>query len=79
MIIIINFFIYYYYYYYYRELNRCPNEKLSSKAAKEMYEHSVKIEAEYKDFINGMFELFFLSNFVIKAFLGEGKGRKVRG
>lgn len=37
----------------FREINRCPTEKLSSKAAKEMYEHSCKIETELKEQING--------------------------
>jgi hypothetical protein len=33
--------------------HRYQNDKLTTKAAKEMYEHSLKIESEYKDLIDG--------------------------
>nr|CAD7404625.1 unnamed protein product [Timema cristinae] len=34
---------------------RYPMEKVSAKAAKEMYEHALKLEAEYKHHISGQF------------------------
>lgn len=33
--------------------SRYPSDKVSAKAAKEMYEHALKIESEYRQFING--------------------------
>ncbi len=36
--------------------HRYANDKLTTKAAKEMYEHSLKIESEYKDLIDGKFD-----------------------
>lgn len=32
---------------------RYPLDKVSAKAAKEMYEHALKLEAEYKHYISG--------------------------
>lgn len=51
--------------------HRYPNEKLTTKAAKEMYEHSLKIESEYKHLINGMVLLIkLISNiFLIITFV----------
>ena len=34
---------------------RYPMEKVSAKAAKEMYEHAMKLESEYKHYISGNF------------------------
>lgn len=48
-----------------REVKDCRylTEKMTTKAAKEMFEHSVKIESEYKHLINGItlvsFTVFF--------------------
>lgn len=33
---------------------RYPLDKVTAKAAKEMYEHALKIEAEYRHHISGM-------------------------
>lgn len=33
--------------------SRYPSDKISTKAAKEMYEHALKMEAEYKHYISG--------------------------
>lgn len=33
--------------------SRYPSDKISTKAAKEMYEQALKIEAEYKHYISG--------------------------
>lgn len=41
---------------------RYPLDKVSAKAAKEMYEHALKLEAEYKHHISGTFRLYFFSS-----------------
>lgn len=33
---------------------RYPADKVSAKAAKEMYEHGLKVENEYRNYISGM-------------------------
>ena len=35
--------------------SRYPSDKVSAKAAKEMYEQALKLEAEYRHFISGKF------------------------
>lgn len=34
---------------------RYPMEKIQAKAAKEMYEHALKLESEYKQYISGIY------------------------
>lgn len=36
---------------------RYPADKVSAKAAKEMYEHGVKVENEYRNYISGEFNV----------------------
>ena len=36
--------------------SRYLQEKVTTKAAKEMFEHALKIESEYKQLINGKFK-----------------------
>lgn len=36
---------------------RSSHDKISAKAAKEMYEHALKLESEYRHYISGMFLL----------------------
>lgn len=43
--------------------SRYPSDKISTKAAKEMFEQSLKIEAEYKQYISGK-QIVFLILFV---------------
>lgn len=38
--------------------SRYSNDKLSAKQAKEMYEHALKLESEYKQYISGEFSRF---------------------
>lgn len=45
--------------------SRYPSDKVSAKAAKEMYEHALKIESEYRQFINGRL-LCKLKNYLSK-------------
>lgn len=37
---------------------RLPSEKIAAKAAKEMYEHVIKVEAEHKHLISGEYKIF---------------------
>lgn len=40
-------------------------EKITAKAAKEMYEHALKLESEYRHYISGMKSNFYqLFNFL---------------
>ena len=41
---------------------RYSMEKVSAKAAKEMYEHASKLESEYRHYISGIYSLFFNSD-----------------
>jgi len=41
---------------------RYSMEKVSAKAAKEMYEHASKLESEYRHYISGTYFLFFNSD-----------------
>lgn len=34
--------------------SRSSHDKISAKAAKEMYEHALKLESEYRHYISGM-------------------------
>lgn len=40
--------------------SRSSHDKISAKAAKEMYEHALKLESEYRHYISGMFLLKIL-------------------
>lgn len=35
--------------------SRSSHDKISAKAAKEMYEHALKLESEYRHYISGIF------------------------
>lgn len=37
--------------------SRSSHDKISAKAAKEMYEHALKLESEYRHYISGVFLL----------------------
>lgn len=39
--------------------SRDCNDKSSGKAAKEMYEHALKLESDYRQYISGKFKKFF--------------------
>lgn len=39
---------------------RSSHDKISAKAAKEMYEHALKLETEYRHYISGMFFISIL-------------------
>lgn len=39
--------------------SRYSTDKISAKAAKEMYEHTLKLESEYRQFISGECEMRF--------------------
>lgn len=41
--------------------SRYPSDKISTKAAKEMFEQALKIEAEYKHYISGKHIMFLIS------------------
>lgn len=45
--------------------SRFPLDKVGAKAAKEMYEHALKIEVEYKHFISGNVHLAITSQSLI--------------
>lgn len=36
---------------------RFPSDKVSAKAAKEMYEHALKLENEFRNYISGVYKL----------------------
>lgn len=40
--------------------SRYPSDKISTKAAKEMFEQALKIEAEYKHYISGKHIMFLI-------------------
>lgn len=40
--------------------SRLSHDKVSAKAAKEMYEHALKLESEYRHYISGMFVLLII-------------------
>lgn len=52
--------------------SRYPSDKVSAKAAKEMYEQALKLEAEYRHYINGKnICLFYI---VVKSILLPPEG-----
>lgn len=38
--------------------SRYSTDKISAKAAKEMYEHALKLESDYRQYISGIFKFF---------------------
>lgn len=48
--------------------SRYPSDKISTKAAKEMFEQALKIEAEYKHYISGKQIVFLLSFAYIRKY-----------
>lgn len=49
--------------------SRYLTEKVTTKAAKEMFEHALKIESEYKQLINGTFIANLLRFLIVRLFL----------
>lgn len=47
---------------------RYSTDKVSAKAAKEMYEHALKLESEYRQYISGMSHIVSLLNSCILVF-----------
>ena len=45
---------------------RLPSDKMAAKAAKEMYEHVLKVEAEHRHLISGQFSFHYLFHFFFK-------------
>lgn len=50
-------------------------DKVTAKAAKEMYEHGLKVENEYRSYISGMYEISVLYRWylVLGAIISDSK------
>lgn len=45
--------------------SRYSTDKISAKAAKEMYEHTLKLESDYRQYISGKYKLLLIYSLLL--------------